>query len=507
VSSVRDENNQATNFIGTYYDLSERKKAEQRIKELAFFDQLTGLPNRALLLDRAKQVIFENGRAQQYSALLFIDLDNFKILNDTLGHDVGDLQLKQVAERLKDCVRSEDTVARFGGDEFVVLLPRLGADESKAALASETVAEKILLALGEIYHLAGYDHNASCSIGVTIFGSVDQGVDELLKRADLAMYEAKGAGRNAIRFFDPGMQRLVAERSKTELELRDALKRREFSIFLQPQVNSTNQVVGAEALLRWQHPIRGIVLPSDFIPVAESSGLIVPIGSIVLEAACRQIVAWSDRSDRCELTIAVNVSAAQIHHAGFVENVLEIIDRTGADPRRLKLELTESLLVRNIDDIIGKMKILQSKGLSFSLDDFGTGYSSLSYLKRLPLDQLKIDREFVKDILTDPNDAAIARMIVALGRSLELDVIAEGVETQAQQDYLEGLGCLSYQGYLFGRPMDILEFEDVADRLRPNGCDLDGLDGDAVCLPRIDDEAIAIVPITIPLSLRLCRSK
>jgi EAL domain-containing protein (putative c-di-GMP-specific phosphodiesterase class I) len=248
-------------------------------------------------------------------------------------------------------------------------------------------------------------------------------------------------------------------------------------------------------------------LPSDFIPVAESSGLIVPIGSIVLEAACRQIVAWSDRSDRCELAIAVNVSAAQIHHAGFVENVLEIIDRTGADPRRLKLELTESLLVRNIDDIIGKMKILQSKGLSFSLDDFGTGYSSLSYLKRLPLDQLKIDREFVKDILTDPNDAAIARMIVALGRSLELDVIAEGVETQAQQDYLEGLGCLSYQGYLFGRPMDILEFEDVADRLRPNGCDLDGLDGDAVCLPRIDDEAIAIVPITIPLSLRLCRSK
>jgi diguanylate cyclase (GGDEF)-like protein/PAS domain S-box-containing protein len=484
VSSVCDANGSITHHIGTYFDLSERKKAEQRIKELAFFDQLTALPNRALLLDRAKQVVAENERSGQFGALLFIDLDNFKVLNDTLGHDVGDMQLKQVADRLLNCVRAEDTVSRFGGDEFVVLLPRLGMSVDEAALNSEAVAEKIMVALRQTYHLAGYDHLASCSIGVTVFGKVERGVDELLKRADLAMYEAKNAGRNAIRFYDPRMQELVTERATLESELRDALERDELTIYLQPQVDAHGLLVGAEALLRWQHPVRGVVLPTEFIPVAESSGLILPIGFFVLEAACRQLVAWSRHPGLGQIAIAVNVSAAQIHDERFVEQVLRIIDRTGADPKRLKFELTESVLVRNADEIIRKMKFLQRRGISFSLDDFGTGYSSLSYLKRLPLNQLKIDREFVKDVLVDANDAAIARMIVALGSSLELEVIAEGVETEQQRDYLKELGCRTYQGYLFGRPVPIDHFEHLVIRFFEP----------AVTLSRVTGDVIRLVP-------------
>jgi diguanylate cyclase (GGDEF)-like protein/PAS domain S-box-containing protein len=493
VSSVKDSNDKVTHYIGTFFDCSERKKAEQRINELAFFDQLTGLPNRVLMLDRARQVIIENERSCNFGALLFIDLDNFKVLNDTLGHDVGDLQLKLVAERLTGCVRAEDTIARFGGDEFVVLLPRMGSSEEEAVLNAELVAEKIAVDLRKTYHLSGCEHLGSCSIGVTVFGQGERGIEEILKRADLAMYDAKSAGRDAIRFFDPKMQELVTRRATIEAELRDALCRNELAIYLQPQVDRCGKLIGAEALLRWYHPVRGLVMPSEFVSIAECSGLILPIGYFVLEAACRQLAEWSTMSGLCETCIAINVSAAQIHDEQFIETVMAIIDRTGADPNKLKFELTESILVRNIDEIVRKMKRLKQAGISFSLDDFGTGYSSLSYLKRLPLDQLKIDRGFVTDLLLNLNDAAIARMIVALGRSLELEVIAEGVETVQQRELLEQIGCFSYQGFLFGRPVPLDQFERDFGNLGREGLVMapeHGSDG----MQFVVDSSIGVVP-------------
>jgi diguanylate cyclase (GGDEF)-like protein/PAS domain S-box-containing protein len=494
VSLVKDSNEEITHFIGTFFDCSERKKAEKRINELAFFDQLTGLPNRVLLLDRARQVIIENERTGNFGALLFIDLDNFKVLNDTLGHDVGDLQLKLVAERLTGCVRAEDTIARFGGDEFVVLLPRLGSSEEEAVVSAELVAEKIAAELRKTYHLSGCDHLGSCSIGVTVFGRGERGIDDILKRADLAMYEAKGAGRDAIRFFDPKMQELVTRRATVETELRDALARHELAIYLQPQVDRCGKLVGAEALLRWYHPVRGLVMPSEFISIAECSGLILPIGYFVLETACQQLVEWSTSSSLGHTCIAINVSAAQIHDERFVETVMAIIARTGADPRKLKFELTESVLVRNIDEIVRKMRSLQNAGVLFSLDDFGTGYSSLSYLKRLPLNQLKIDRGFVTDLLSDPNDAAIARMIVALGRSLELEVIAEGVETDAQREFLEQIGCFTYQGFLFGRPVPPDQFEHDVEKLGRGASQAEASNRGNEGLQFVADAAIGIVP-------------
>lgn len=454
-----DEAGHFTGYHGTGRNITERKKAEEKIEELAFFDQLTGLPNRTLLLDRLKQSMTASLRSLSYNALLFIDLDNFKTLNDTLGHDMGDLLLKQVAQRLSKCVRAGDTVARFGGDEFVVMLAGLSTNERDAAVQTEMVGEKVLAVLNQVYQLGDIAYHGTPSIGATLFGGDQATVEDLLKQADLAMYKAKGMGRNALHFFDPEMETAVMTRAALEADLRQAVVERQFLLHYQAQVLDGGRVTGAEVLIRWQHPRRGMVSPAEFIPLAEETGLILAIGSWVLETACAQLAVWATRPEMAHLSIAVNVSAQEFREAEFVDKVLAIVSRTKANPERLKLELTESLLVNDVEDIIAKMTALKARGVGFSLDDFGTGYSSLSYLKRLPLDQLKIDQSFIKDILLDPDDAAIAKMIIALAESLGLVVIAEGVETAGQRDYLAYQGCHAYQGYLFSRPLPLNEFE------------------------------------------------
>jgi diguanylate cyclase (GGDEF)-like protein/PAS domain S-box-containing protein len=468
VSAVKNEAGEVTNYIGSYYDISKLKHAEEKIQELAFFDQLTGLPNRVLLIDRVRQALNANTRNKSFGALLFIDLDNFKTLNDSLGHDMGDLLLKKAAQRISSCVRADDTVARFGGDEFVVLLANLGTQKAKAAaLQAEAIGEKILAAFTETFHLDPYEYPCTPSVGVTLFSPEDRNVDELLKRADLAMYDAKTAGRNGLRFFDPVMQTMISARAALETDLREDLKKERLLLHYQPQVDHEGRLLGAEALARWPHAQRGMVSPSEFIPVAESTGLILPLGALMLKIACRQLARWSADPATERLTVAINVSALQMRQKNFVEQVRAIIEQTGADPHRLKIELTESTLVSNVDDVIAKMDKLKAIGIGFSLDDFGTGYSSLSYLKRLPLDQLKIDRSFVKDVLVDPNDAAIAQMIIALSKSLGLSVIAEGVETEEQYSFLARHGQLNYQGYLFGRPLPPEDFERLARAFSP----------------------------------------
>ncbi len=459
ISAVKDDKGATTHYVSTHSDISERKAAEEEIKHLAFYDPLTQLPNRRLLLDRLHQALATSRRIARHGALLFIDLDNFKILNDTLGHDQGDLLLQQVAERLSSCVREGDTVARLGGDEFVVMLENLSEGIDEAAAQVEAVGAKIVAALNAAYPLGGHEHHGTASIGVTLFGAHQEAMDELLKQADLAMYQAKASGRNALRFFDPRMQAAVNARVGLEKDLRRAVREDQFVLDYQAQVDSEGRVLGAEALVRWRHPERGLVAPDDFIPMAEETGLILPIGQWVLETACRQLVAWAGRPEVDDLTLAVNVSVRQLRQRDFVAQVLAVLASTGADPRRLKLELTESLLLDNAEDTIAKMAALKEIGVGFALDDFGTGFSSLSYLKRLPLEKLKIDRSFVLDVLTDPNDAAIARTIVALARSLGLATIAEGVETEEQRDFLADAGCHSYQGFLFSRPLPLDAFE------------------------------------------------
>ena len=450
------------------FDITDRKRAEAEIQNLAFFDPLTHLPNRRLLLDRLQQALAGSARSQRKGALLFIDLDNFKALNDTYGHALGDVLLQQAAQRLSDCIRQGDTVARLGGDEFVVMLKDLSADPTEATDQVASVGAKVLNALKLPYQLGGVQHHSSASVGITLFGAGEEGeesdarggsgnsgpnsVDALFKRADLALYQAKATGRNTLRFFEPAMQAAVDAQAELEADLRQGLQDGQFVLYYQAQVNAQGQLTGAEVLARWLHPKRGMVPPVQFIGLAEDTGLILPLGHWVLETACQQLAAWAGRRETQHLTLSVNVSVRQFHQPGFVQEVLEVIRTTGASANRLKIELTESLLVDDVDDIIAKMDALKAQGVGFSLDDFGTGYSSLSYLKRLPLDQLKIDQSFVRDALTDPNDAIIAKTIVALGQSLGLTVIAEGVETQAQRDFLWQNGCYAYQGYFFGRP-------------------------------------------------------
>ena len=446
-------------YRGTGRDISSRKLAEAEIERLAFFDALTGLPNRRMLIDRLEHAVAGSARHGHHGALLFIDLDNFKILNDTLGHHMGDLLLKQVASRLQECVRDVDTVARLGGDEFVVMLEELGAVSADAASQAEMVAKKILQMLNQQFALGSHQLHSSPSIGVTLFYQHTHTVDELLKRADLAMYQAKAAGRNTLRFFDPEMQAAASARAALEADLRQGLLRNEFMLYYQQVVDDQGNITGVEALLRWHHPERGLVSPGEFIPVAEQTGLILPLGQWVLEAACAQLVAWSTKPHTQRLTIAVNVSARQFKHPEFSNHILSLLRLSGANPYRLKLELTESLLLSDFDEVIVKMSELRSIGVGFSLDDFGTGYSSLAYLKRLPLDQLKIDQSFVRDVLTDPNDAAIARTILNLARSLDLGVVAEGVETAGQRDFLLRNGCKAFQGYFFGRPVPVEQLE------------------------------------------------
>jgi len=445
-------------------DITERKSAEEQIQRLAFFDSLTQLPNRRLLMDRLEQAMATCTRHQTQGALLFIDLDNFKNLNDTHGHDMGDQLLRQVAHRLVDGVREGDTVARLGGDEFVVMLEDLSGNAVEAAAQAEGVGRKILAALNENYDIRPLRFHSTPSIGITLFGTQPESIEEPLKRADLAMYQAKAAGRNTIRFFDPRMQALVNERATLERDLRQALQLQQFVLHYQPQVQRGGRVTGAEVLLRWPHPGRGAVPPCAFIPLAEETGLIVPLGEHIMEQACRQLARWAGMPGMAPLTMSVNVSPRQFQQDDFVAQVLGVLARTGAPAQRLKLELTETLLIENVDAVIAKMEALRAHGVGFALDDFGTGYSSLSYLKRLPLDQLKIDQGFVRDILVDPNDAAIARMIIVLAESLGLEVMAEGVETPAQQQALQAQGCHAYQGFLYSHPLPAGEFEALAQR-------------------------------------------
>jgi diguanylate cyclase (GGDEF)-like protein/PAS domain S-box-containing protein len=466
---ITDSKGDFIGFRTSGRDITERKIADERIKELAFFDALTGLPNRTLLLDNLKQAIAESARHDTSGALLFIDLDHFKTLNDTLGHDKGDLLLQEVAKRLAASIPEGDTVARVGGDEFVVVVGNLSPDRNKAAQQTEALGERMLSILGSPYRLGELDYRSTASIGATVFKGHQASTDDLMKQADLAMYKSKERGRNAVRLFDPDMQTVVVERAALEAALRDAIENDQFVLHYQAQIDG-DRVTGVEALVRWNHPVRGLVFPADFIPVAEDTGLIAELGGWVLHEACRQLVRWAARPDMAHLTIAVNVSVQQLHKPDFVESVLAIIQQTGARPDRLKLELTESVLVDNVQEIIAKMEALKAKGIVFALDDFGIGYSSLSYLKRLPLDQLKIDRSFVRDVLVDPNDAVIARTIVALARSLGIGVIAEGVETEAQRTFLASAGCYAYQGYLFCRPVPVEAFEASLNALEARQC-------------------------------------
>jgi diguanylate cyclase (GGDEF)-like protein/PAS domain S-box-containing protein len=461
-----DDSGRPVQMRGTLQDITERKEAADKIEYLAFYDALTGLPNRKLMLDRLGRALYSSARHHRHGALMLIDMDNFKALNDTLGHDIGDQLLIEVALRLESCVRECDTVARLGGDEFVVILEDL--DETDlAAMQAEHVAVKIRDQLGESYLLdlaqeddepSSRSHHCSSSIGVTLFCDQSVSVDELMKRADTAMYQAKAAGRNTLRFFDPQMQAAVKARAAMEVDLRKAIVESQFLLHYQAQVDLSGRVIGAECLVRWQHPERGLVLPMEFIPLAEDTGLILSIGHWVLVAACQLLSAWANSPQLAHITLAVNVSARQFSLPNFVDEVLALLEYTGTPPNRLKLELTESLLFENAEDIIAKMTALKARGVVFSMDDFGTGYSSLSYLKRLPLDQLKIDQSFVRHVLTDANDAAIARTVVALGQSLGLAVMAEGVETQGQRDFLAANGCHTFQGYLFSHPLPLEGF-------------------------------------------------
>jgi diguanylate cyclase (GGDEF)-like protein/PAS domain S-box-containing protein len=460
LSATITEFNGVRCLISITRDISEARAAEKEIWNLAFFDQLTSLPNRRMLLDRLHHSLAASARSGRQRALLFVDLDNFKDLNDSLGHHTGDLLLQEVAVRLTSCVREVDTVARLGGDEFVVMLEDLSASPKEAAAQAEFVGAKILNAISQPFWLSDRECFSSASIGITVFGDKREGTSEILQQADIAMYQAKAEGRGTMRFFEPGLQNAVIARAEMEEELRQAIKANQFLLYYQPQVD-TERVIGAEALLRWKHPKRGLTAPSDFISLAEQTGLILPLGEWVLETTCLQIAAWGKDPKTARLSVAVNISAKQFCQPNFVEQVVEIVCRTKANPRNLRLELTESLLVDNFDEIVETMTRLKSYGIQFALDDFGTGYSSLTYLRHLPLDQLKIDRSFVKNILEDATSGAIAQTIISLGKAMGLPVIAEGVENQAQRDCLMHLGCNLFQGYLYSKPLPLEDFEQL----------------------------------------------
>ena len=459
ITAVKNQRGEVSHYVATIMDITQSKAAEEEIKTLAFFDPLTGLPNRRLLLDRLNHALTSCQRSCQVGALLFLDLDHFKILNDSLGHDIGDLLLQQVAQRLTACVREGDTVARLGGDEFIIMLENLSQHLFAAATLTEIISEKILTALNQTYLLGQHEYRNGSSIGIVLFNNQQQSPDELLKQADIAMYQAKKSGRNTLRFFDPKMQQTISARAGLEAELRKAVEKKQFTLHYQLQVNAYNQSIGAEALIRWQHPKHGLIPPSEFITIAEETGLIVAIGLWVLETACAQLKIWQQQAHTRALALSVNVSVKQFRQADFVEQIENLIKQYAIDPSKLKLELTESILMENIDSTIETMFVLRQMGIQFSLDDFGTGYSSLQYLKKLPLDQLKIDQSFVRDLVDDIHDRSIVRTIIAMADNLELNVIAEGVESEEQRKILLNKGCTTYQGFLFSKPATIEDFE------------------------------------------------
>lgn len=450
---VSDGKGNITKWYGTTTDIHDMKLAHDEIGRLAFYDTLTGLPNRQLLMDRLTHTVTLHDRMGRCGAVLLLDLDNFKNINDTIGHDNGDLLLDLVAKRLVACVGPSHTVARLGGDEFVLVLEDIGTCDEIATQYAAKVAYTILDSLHASFNLNGYERHITPSMGVAFFSSPAPSITELLKRADLSMYQAKAAGRNTVRFFDPAIQEVALVRAALEADLRLGLLRREFLLYYQPQMNSAGGVIGLEALIRWQNPLRGLVSPASFIPLAEETGLILPVGQWVLEEVCAKLVLFGNDPVTKELPVAVNVSALQFRQPDFVAVVLAILESSGADPKRLKIELTESLLLEDIEGAIEKIHQLKVHGVSFSLDDFGTGYSSLMYLKRLPIEQLKIDQSFVQNILHDPRDLAIVNTVITLGKTMGVTIIAEGVEITAQRELLEQCGCSLFQGYLFSRPL------------------------------------------------------
>jgi diguanylate cyclase (GGDEF)-like protein/PAS domain S-box-containing protein len=461
VTAVKDARDRVTHYVLTMTDITARKAAEREIEQLAYFDPLTQLPNRRLLMRRLQQALTSPSGSPRKGALLFIDLDNFKILNDTIGHDVGDRLLCSVAQRLNSSVRPGDTIARFGGDEFAVMLENLSHRADEAVAQAGEVGEKILVALNRPYTIGKRVLHSTPSIGVAFFSDNGSSVDELVKQADIAMYQAKAAGRNALRFFQPDMQTALAARVDLEAELRLGIQRRQFTLHYQPQVDAVRGIIGAEALLRWEHPERGMILPGEFIPLAEETGLILPIGQWVLETACAQLKAWTDGAHWRDSYLAINVSARQFRQPDFVDRVDQALRNVGAPAERLKLELTETVLLDDIDDTNAKMHALKQLGVGFCLDDFGTGYSSLSYLTRLPLDQIKIDRSFVSNLPESSNDAIVVQTIITMARSLGLTAIAEGVETEAQKEFLQRNGCPTWQGFLLGVPVCAATFDEL----------------------------------------------
>ena len=462
IKEIKNHHRSVSYYTSTFSDISARKEAELKIEHLSFYDHLTDLPNLRFLMLRFKQALANCVQHQRRGAILYIGLDRFKLFNKTFGHLQGDKIIKEVADRLRACVGEGDTVARLGGDEFAVMMERLSENVVVAAAQAEEMGQKILKALNKNYLVDAIIYNSNCSIGVNLLECDPQeNPSNALKLADLALLQAKKAGGNQLCFFEPEMKAVVAARVSMEASFREAVAKGQFLLHYQPQIVGADKVIGVEALLRWEHPARGIILPIEFIDIAEETGLIVPLGQWALETACTQLELWSRRPETANITIAVNVSALQFHQIGFVAGVLHALEKTGANPRRLKLELTESLLIANLDEVVCKMQSLKEKGIKFTLDDFGTGYSSFLHLKRLPLDELKIDKGFINDILTQPDDASIAKMVISLASSMGLGVIAEGVETEPQRDYLAQHGCHQYQGYLFSRPLPIDQLEEL----------------------------------------------
>ncbi len=465
ITAVHDDNGVITHFVSTFQDITERKRNETRIKHLAYYDELTTLPNRSLLTDRLRHELAVARRRGLIGALLIIDLDRFKTINDSLGHPIGDIILQQIAKRLQSQVRGEDTVARLGGDEFVILLPGIGSEPAEASKAVQIVAEKTSQVIGEPYNIEGNEYHLTPSIGIVLFPEESEGVDDILKHADTAMYRAKASGRNTIRFYLPSMQEAADERLSLEKDLRHAISRGELALHYQPQVDNKGCIIGAEALIRWIHPTRGMVAPDQFIGIAEETGQIFAVGEWVLRTAVAQIADWRSRSLKGNMQfLAVNVSPRQFHQINFVPQVISILEEAGVPPYCLKIEITEGIVMADVQDAIDKMASLKALGVRFAIDDFGTGYSSMSYLKRMPLDQLKIDKSFVQDVSTDPNAAAIVETIIVMAKHLGLDVVAEGVETEEELAFLEAHGCKVYQGYYFSRPVPTADFSDLLKR-------------------------------------------
>lgn len=456
---MKDGDGRVTNYVGSLSDITPTKKTEEEIQRLVLYDPLTNLPNRRMLMDRLQVALAAAARTGRAGALLFIDLDNFKIVNDTRGHAVGDWLLQQVGNRLASEVREDDTVARLGGDEFIVMLQNLATTQAEASERAAAVAEKIIRSLAVPFVSAESRFLCTPSIGITLFQDGRASPEELLKQADIAMYQAKKAGRNTLTFYDQKVQEAITERVTLEAELRRAIEANEFALHYQVKVDRDGQPVGAEALIRWRHPVRGIVPPAQFIPLLEETGLIIPAGLWILDAACRQVKCWEEDDDTRDFVLAINVSAKQFHEPDFVDQVRKAVARHAIDPRRLELEITESVLLDDTEAVIAAMQALRQYGVRLALDDFGTGYSSLNYLRKLPLNVMKIDQSFVQELGPDTSEGAIVQTIIAMAKILDLVVVAEGVETRSQKQYLDDWGCARYQGYLFGRPMPIEQFE------------------------------------------------